>query len=316
MAKRRKHTALFEVFGSGNTSSSSGERSTGWGLRAPAWFGRKGASDSSSDGFDAFSSSSSSAENDPTMSSTALERFSPRVVEDEPSTPSRPGMRLSVDSSDQTINLALSYSSAAVAGFSLLVVVALAFVLGKHSGRGPLPLLADRTTEQVKKDLPRGDVLNVSSEPSLAGAINPEVSVPVPIPASRQPAPRSNVKPTWNDPRPPSTLEVDDEKRTIGLNYVIVQSYPDKKDAEAARDLLVKRGILCTVEPTPANWFSNNGAQWYSVIGIKGFSKIRDSEEFERYKASILEVSNEFAGRSRFKRFEPTAIKWRGDTKP
>src|SRR5688572_3980223 len=98
MAKPRKHTALFEVFGSGNPSSPSGERSGGWSLRAPSWFGRKGSSDAGGGNgeFGAFSSSSSS-DNDPTISSTALERFSPQVVDDEPGAPSRPGVRLSLD---------------------------------------------------------------------------------------------------------------------------------------------------------------------------------------------------------------------------
>ncbi len=269
----------------------------------PRWLGRR-----KSHEFDGAAPSSLSPDSEVDLSTTtAIERFSPmRATGDEPATPSRPGVRVSVDSADQTINLVLSYSSAAVAGFSVLVVLALAFVLGKHSGRGPLPLLADRTTEDVKRDAPRGYVLNVASEPaSSSGAITPDITPNIP-------PVRPSAKPqTWNDPRPPSTLTVDDEERTIGLNYVIVQSYPDRKDADAAHDILVKNRILCTVEPTPANWFSNNGAQWYSVIGIKGFSKIRDSEEFDRYKASILQVSNEFAGRSRFKRFEPIAYKWR-----
>jgi len=304
---KRKRAALFEVFQNESPASGGGNGSR-WNLRAPAWFSRGKSAD-----VDGVGSGPMIAPHDPAdPTTTAIERFSVMRsidADDVAGGSSRPGVRVSVDSVDQTIKLVLSYSSAAVACFSLVVVLALAFVLGKHSGRGPLPLLADRTTDEVRKDAPRADVLNVSPEPINAQPITPTVAR-TNAGAAKQ---ASTKLPTWNDPnKPPSTLTVDDEKRTIGLNYLIVQSYPDKKDADAARDLLVKHGILCTVEPTPEKWFINNGQQWYSVIGIKGFSKIRDSEEYDRYKATILQISNEFAGRSRFKRFDPTPIKWRG----
>jgi hypothetical protein len=306
---KRKRAALFEVFQNESpaTSSGGGRNGSGWNLRAPAWFGRGKSVEAES----SLGSGPLIAPHDPTdPTTTAIERFSAMGsdTDNAPVGHSRPGVRVQVDSGDQTIKLVLSYSSAAVACFSFVVVLALAFVLGKHSGRGPLPLLADRTTDEVRKDAPRGDVLNVSAEPINPSQITPVVNRPAPGAAKQA----SAKQPTWNDPKPPSTLTVDDEKRTIGLNYVIVQSYPEKKDADAARDLLVKHGTLCTVEPTPEKWFINNGQQWYSVIGIKGFSKIRDSEEYDRYKATIMQISNEFAGKSRFKRFEPTPIKWRG----
>jgi hypothetical protein len=288
MTKRKKPTALFEVFQ--HAQSSSNGRS-GWKLRAPSWLtGRKS---------ETAGGLGLAPEPDPT---TSVDRFAAmQIDDDEPAAPSRPSVRVSVDSSEQTIKLVLSYGSAAVAAFSLMVVLALTFVLGKHSVKEPLPLLADRTTEEVRRDAPRREVLNVAAEP----AIVPEVVTTKPLSKS---APQIK----WNDPsRAPATFVADDVERMIGLNYVIIQSYPDKKDADAARELLCKREILCTVEPTPANWFSNNGQTWYSVIGIKGFSKIRDSDEFKRYIASIMQVSDEFAGKSRFKRFEPTPYKWR-----
>jgi hypothetical protein len=291
MAKRKKPTALFEVFQQ-HTQSSNGRSS--WKLRAPNWLGRRKSEDAPG-----ALAMAPVCEPDPTASA---DRFAlMRIDDDEPLAPSRPSVRVMVDSTEQTIKLVLSYGSAAVAGFALLVVLALTFVLGKHSVKEPLPLLADRTTEEVRHDAPRREVLNVAAEP----AIVPEV-------VTNKPLSKTAPQVKWNDPaRPPATFVADDEERIIGMNYVIIQSYPDKKDADAAQGLLVKRGIFCTVEPTPANWFSNNGQTWYSVIGIKGFSKIRDSDEFKRYIASIMQVSDEFAGKVRFKRFEPTPYKWR-----
>src|SRR5437867_3920306 len=120
MAKRK--AALFEVFNSTRSSSPAREKPR-W--RLPWFNGENGNGHES------------------------VERV---VVEPdpEPTAPSRPGVRVSVDSVDQTISFVLSYGTAAVSGFALVVIVGLAFVLGRHAGRGPLLLLADRTTEEVR----------------------------------------------------------------------------------------------------------------------------------------------------------------------
>jgi len=280
MAKRKKSTALFEVF----PSTQASPRRSRWRFRAPGWLGRRNGD---------LTAPAPEPRND---NSDSVDRMR---IDEETSRPSRPAVRVSVDPDDQIIRLSLTYSTAAVTCFSVLVIVGLAYVMGRHSGRGPLPLLAERTTEELQADKPHAEVMEVSREP-INAPITPDVT---PIKPTTRPQ-------NWNDPRPPQTLVVDDQKRTVGLNYVIVQSYPDEKDAQAARDLLNKHGMLCTVEPAPANW---SHSQWkmYSVIGIKGFDKIRNSPDFDRYVASISAVSNEFAGKSRFKRFEPVAYKWR-----
>jgi hypothetical protein len=48
----------------------------------------------------------------------------------------------------------------------------------------------------------------------------------------------------------------------------------------------------------------------FSVIGTKGFDRIH-SAEFEKYVAQIKQVSDEFAGKSKFKQFDPKAYKWK-----
>jgi hypothetical protein len=268
MAKRK--AALFEVFNS--TRSTSSPSKPRW--RLPWFNGENG------------------------NGHEAVERV---VVEPdpEPAAPSRPSVRVSVDSVDQTISLVLSYGTAAVSGFALVVIMGLAFVLGRHAGRGPLPLLADRTTEEVRLQPPRGDVLDIV----------PDVVEPRAVTA-QTPAPRNAKGPTFNDPaKAPATLTVSDERRTIGFNYVIIQSYPDRKDAEEARQVLLKHNILCTIEATPSNW-ADPKWKMVSVIGTKGFDRIH-SKEFEDYVAQIQKVSDEMASKSKFKRFEPKPYKWR-----
>lgn len=241
---------------------------------------------------------------DPTLDLPS--RISPIVMhEDDANDRARPGVRVSVDSGDQTINLILSYGSAAVACFALMVVVGLAYVMGRHSARGPLPLLADRTTEEVRKDKPRGDVLDLGSG-SGESVITPAVKAA----QSAKPSPK---KQDWNDARPPATLVTndDDKPRQVGLNYVIIQSYPDLKDAEAAKALLWKHGIKTTIEPPPAGWSVNNTVKIYTVIGKTGFDHIRNSPEYDRYCEQIMKLSDEFAGNTKYKRFQPSGYKWK-----
>jgi len=49
-----------------------------------------------------------------------------------------------------------------------------------------------------------------------------------------------------------------------------------------------------------------------SVIGVTGFAKIH-SDEFDEYIAKIQKISDEMAGKPKFKRFEPKPYKWRAE---
>ncbi len=295
MARRKHATALFEVYRR-TVQTESGK--PGFKFRAPKWFA-KNKTDLES------SPSLLSITDEPPPIPRPERNIRMEIPDDHADTsPSRPGVRIAIDSLDQTISLILSYGSAAVAGFTVVLMIGLAFVMGRHSGRGPLPLLAERTTEEVRQDKPRADVLDVGRDQTHA-PITPTRSVSTPTSIAK-PSPKPQ---TWNDPRPPSTYVAKDGPRVVGLNYVIIQSYPDQADAENAMKLLIKRGIECTVEPAPASW-SHSTYKMYSVIGKLGFDRIRSSPDFEQYKDAILKVSDEFAGRSKFKRFDPSPLKW------
>ena len=101
-------------------------------------------------------------------------------------------------------------------------------------------------------------------------------------------------------------------KRGMNLHYVIVQSYPpqEKEMAQEACELLNKNGVLCTVET--GLYYAPN---WYVVVGITGFDRVRSSAEYDEYVAKINTIGNTFGGGSKFKKFEPRAFKWREPAK-
>jgi hypothetical protein len=112
----------------------------------------------------------------------------------------------------------------------------------------------------------------------------------------------------WTEPKAPAAYIVSDAARTVGLQYVIIQSYPEeeKQLAESAVKTLNDHGVLCTVERGLPY-----APSWYCVVGITGFARTRDVPEYDAYIASIQQISNQFAGTSKFKKFEPKPFRWR-----
>jgi len=100
----------------------------------------------------------------------------------------------------------------------------------------------------------------------------------------------------------------DDVPRTIGVNYVIAQSYPNQQQATDAHDFLVKSGIPCTVEKGPPGWVAN--PNWYSVVTLRGFEHIH-TPECEAFKHQIEKLGDKFAGNGKFKRFDPFLYSWK-----
>jgi hypothetical protein len=96
----------------------------------------------------------------------------------------------------------------------------------------------------------------------------------------------------------------------MNLNYVIVQSYPEKEKqmADEACDVLNRAGIPCTLEKGVVGYTT---ADWYCVVGTTGFEKA-SGPVYTKYIEDIEKVNANYAGKSRFKRFTPGAVRWRG----
>jgi hypothetical protein len=229
--------------------------------------------------------------------------------------PSMPRVGMDLDPDRQVVSFRLTYTTALVGAFAIVAVVALAFVVGKQMHRRVGPALTDVTTDDLRGGPPQPDVLDVNNNDSapMAMAATPvPAGAPTAAPSTpqtpRPTAPQHSGRTTFNEFKPPTTTSELNGKRTVNQQYVLIQTYPaaEKKLAEDACQMLCSRGILCTVE-----YNIDYAPNWYAVVGVTGFDRVRNVPQYDDYVARIQKVSDEFAGKSKFKRFRPTPIRWR-----
>ena len=321
MAKGKYATALFEVMNRGKLPNSRhGSAASGDGpptaitSRSPRWWFRSRNTPGESADPTSFNDSSSDTPQAPAAVRVPPLTSSIDVPESDPSAPpSRvQPVAVSVDSDKQQINLRLSYTSALIGGFSLFIALGLAVLIGKSLSKGPSTAIANTSTATLKQRPPTPGVLNVPRRNDVLGS-NDTAEGYGARPANSTSTGTRAPQPTFNDPRPPATFFTDDPHRSLGLNYMVIQSYPEKEKqmAEQAAAFLTKNGIPCTVEHNLPN-FRIAWGDAYSVVGIRGFAKVYNNPDLETYKKSLMDLSAKFTnGRSGFKSFAPSPYCWR-----
>jgi hypothetical protein len=313
MAKRKSAAALFEVIHSDNRFAPRNVSGRGGGWSLGRLFQRRRS------GADA--------------SAPAIAPVVEAPIDRAPREPFRlpfalPKLGMGLDPDRQVVSFKMTYTAALVSAFAVVLAVALAYVLGKHNAIRPVPALAELTSEELRAGAPQPGVLDIpgggevdSTTPRPAMAVAPlptgnaaKAPLAPPAPAARaaQGARPLGSTLAMNEPKPPATLMVNDSHRQVGLHYVIVQSYPkeEKQLADEACQLLNKNGILCTVETGVAY-----APTWYTVVGISGFDRIKNSPLYDQYVEKIQAVGEKFGGTSKFKKFEPRPFKWREPAK-
>jgi hypothetical protein len=93
--------------------------------------------------------------------------------------------------------------------------------------------------------------------------------------------------------------------RIVNLHYVLMQSYFEQKTAQEACNFLNQNGISCTIERGVKGW----RADFYQVIGLQGFVH-PSGPQYSAYRDQIEDLGKKFSPKSRYKRFQPEAIKW------
>lgn len=241
----------------------------------------------------------------------------------------RVAKKVALDADRREVTVRFRYTTAIVAGFAVCVVVGLAYVTGRQANKanaGPGAV----SSKAIKEGDILAGVLAISpnGEPTTGGDV--EVIEAEDDDADVDSAPTDRLReqskngtstkstPIVKDapkgkPATPRALPGGIEEglpRANGLNYVIIQSYPDAKAANEAAEALRAAGIDCTVETAPRGWTAD--PDWKSVVGTLGFPP-RPSKmpEYQRYIQQINKVSESYAGRSKMKRFEPSPYKWR-----
>ena len=339
MAKGKHATALFEVI---HASKQFGGKDKGGLLRTPKWWfkGRPGAGanadaaaapkdpndptagatltsplaqpKSAAGGAARASDNAAGAESAGHVSAsdpTQLDEFAaPRPPAPATHAPSAaPAVDVDVDSRRQRITFRLTYTSALVTCFAVAVVVALAYLVGRQMSRGPAQAMGGPSSDEVRQGPARPEVMDVGrGSRSGAGAqpARPNVSEPDDSTISTSPPPQPNrTAPARSEtPRLPAA---EPGKRVTGLNYVIIQSYPDEANAKAAVDALKQYGVPATVEKGLRGYSSG----WHTVVGMEPFART-SSPEYAAYVQKINQISDKFANRRSFKAFDPRGYKW------
>ena len=234
-------------------------------------------------------------------------------------------VQLVVDRERQELFVRVRYTAAIIAGFALVVVIALAYMGGRHFGRGPAAAMASRSSEEIAAGPIEKGVLDVGTRSGASALVSAPGSV-TPGGVSAQPAPTRQAEPLYvpmatttpgrqtgpsTPTTPPAAVKPPDlvnGKRIDGQQYVVVQSYAgdQRKLAEEARDFLIKNGVPCTIEKGIAGWPST----WHTVVGTAAFNRA-SGPQYDAYCAKITEVGKDFAGKSAWKQFDPRAIRWK-----
>jgi hypothetical protein len=258
MKKKKRGLALFEVIGKGKNP----KRNDG-SLSIPPWLGGQ-----------------SAGRDEPNIGQSRLPDNLPEAPEDypqgergdrfgsEPPKPYMPKKRL-LDFGNGRFNLSLPTSWLGIFGLALATVMVAAYVVGFHIGRygsTPSGRIADNgenlTLEKLRDSEPRGDVLVVDE--------------------SRQSKLKSRVVQTTA--KKPSTKPSTggDALRTSGYNYLLIESFMTREDANRAAAFLNENAVPVTVEYWPKS-------KVYVVKGLKGFEKV-SSDESARYVANVMKL--------------------------
>jgi hypothetical protein len=231
--------------------------------------------------------------------------------------------KVNLDPDRREVTVRFRYTTAIIVGFALCVAVGLAYVTGRQTNKAKAGA-AGVSSDQVKRGPILAGVLDVApadrtlstnaTDVDAKESDTPHAQPPKDRPKTATPTPPATPTGTQPkgaiDPKLPGEANGVETRlpRSVGLNYVVVQSYLDPTIAQDAKKALEEAGIPCTVERGLQQFAQPN---FYCVVGTHGFTAVRTSPAYRQYEAAVLAVNKSFAGNSKVKKFEPTPYKWR-----
>ena len=297
MAKGKHSTALFEVIHSAGRPERVAQR-----LRTPNWWfkGRPAGSDTITETHEtpSFSDPEAAPQPDP-----APARTTPSSRSNHRSRSS--AVHVEFDRDRQELTLRLRYTTAIVGAFTVCVLLALAYVAGRHIG-GPQSAAADgNQIARLREQPPQQGVTDVTRRRTVT-QVPHEANLPADPPRrtiEQQPAqPKAHETPSLVPAGVESQLP-----RTVGLNYVIIQTYPkDRRDAaDQALEYFTKSGIPCTLVS-----LETTRKDWICLVGTAGFTRI-SSLEYKNYTDNIVTAGRNSKS-AKFDQLQPYGYKWKG----
>lgn len=206
------------------------------------------------------------------------------------------------------ISFKLTYTSAIIGAFSVVVIITLAYMIGTRGKPSPAVARAGQSTESLMKHPAQTGVLNLEkNEKTVSPGATKTSPTGAQVASPRATPTDANGQNSAQQVKPQATASNDDRFPIIGLNYVIAQCYPDQKDADRAAAALNERGLSAKVVRGPKGYANAN---WYSVVGTRGFDRIRNSPEYEAYVQQIVDIGALFTNDRKFKELKPRPYKW------
>ena len=239
----------------------------------------------------------------------------PESPDDGAAAPGHRPVALRIDRDRRAMFVRSTWLAASLAGgaaaAAALAAVSIAFALGRWSaGDGVTDGPPDDGTAEVAPGTAAAaasgdDVRTADPRPAVADLGNgalPTVAGPAPARPAGSPTP-----PVARPPAPPPPAD----GRTVGAQYVVIQSYPDEPNARAARELLTANGIDATVEDGLVGYTS-----WYAVLGTRAFETTRGSRDYDAYVARVREIGRVYARKFNVKNFDdPALYTWRAQAR-
>lgn len=302
MAKGKHSTALFEVIHSANRPDRVAQS-----LRTPKWWfkGRPAGSDTITETHDAPSFSDPEAAPEPDPAPPRESRSSSRSNH----RPRSSAVHFEFDRQRQEITFRLRYTTALVGAFSVCVLLALAYVAGRHISHGPQSASAAEGPQipRLREQAPQQGVADISHRQRPAPPHEANFPTDPPRRVIEQPA-----APKTHEPATLIPAGVESRlPRTVGLNYIVIQTYPsDRRDAaDQARDYFTKSGIPCTLV-----FIDSGRKEWVCLVGTAGFTRI-SSAEYRKYTEDIIFIGQNSKS-AKFDSLKPYGYKWKGTELP
>ena len=229
--------------------------------------------------------------------------------------------QVAIDRDRHEVTLKVRFTTAAISVTALLVVVGIAYIVGKRAGQPPVPKAVNGPAQ---KPAAQPGVLDPANQSRPRLTQRPAGAGEVRQASGRQLGEQeqsASIQPSGVAGRPdvsgtsayPVAIENGAARRTAGLNYMVIAQYKyEQQDwAEEVCAYLNAAGVGCTIE-------TGNGRMAapgkYVLVGTLGFAPgFGASLDYVRYTQAIADAAEKFPQSHKFNRAQAgrtTMVKW------